>query len=125
MGNVVIIGHVKSTILIEHPRWHISREVTYEIFSLIACVRVFTKQVVKALAENKWLVCIYPLLLPRGLYYYNEVQKRNPIHSILYTARQTLEVGLKLGCCCPECATCNTDIFIVTWTAALCNEGGC
>lgn len=96
MGNVVIIGHVKSTILIEHPRWHISREVTYEIFSLIACVRVFTKQVVKALAENKWLVCIYPLLLPRGLYYYNEVQKRNPIHSILYTARQSFAVGLKL-----------------------------
>ena len=96
MGNVVIIGHVKSTILIEHPRWHISRELTYEIFSLIACVRVFTKQVVKALAENKWLVCIYPLLLPRGLYYCNEVQKRNPIHSILYTARQSFEVGLKL-----------------------------
>ena len=84
MGNVVIIGHVKSTILIEHPRWHISREVTYEIFSLIACVRVFTKQVVKALAENKWLVCIYPLLLPRGLYYciIGAEKKSNPQYSL-------------------------------------------
>jgi hypothetical protein len=34
---------------------------------------------VKALAENKWLVCIYPLLLPRGLYY-NDVLSRYLIY---------------------------------------------